>query len=71
MKTLNENYSRNINILKENMRRGMTSEQAYKVIDSWRHQFVKNNVFGKEEKDFINQALKSVEDKTHIGVKFM
>ena len=71
VKTLNENYSKNIDILKENINRGMTSSQAYQVIDSWREQFNRHNMYGKEEKKFINEALKVVENKTHIGVKFM
>lgn len=70
-RTLNENYTRNINILKENMKRGMSPSQATQVIDSWREQFVKYDKFGKEEKKFINDALKVVEEKTHLGVKFM
>lgn len=70
-KTLNENYSRNINILKENMKRGMSSSQALQVIDNWRSQFETHNMFGKEEKKFINDALKVVEGKTHVGVKYM
>lgn len=53
------------------MRRGMTPSQATQVIDNWRNQFVTHNMFGKEEKKFINEALKVVEDKTHLGVKFM
>lgn len=49
----------------------MSSQQAYQIIDSWRSQFEKHNAFGKDEKQFINNALKVVEDKTHLGVKFM
>lgn len=70
MRTLDENYSRNVNILKENMNRGLSSSDALRIIDSWRGQFEKNNMFGAEEKKFINNALKVVEDKTHINVKY-
>ena len=71
VQTLKDNYARNVDILKENMKRGMSAQQAYQVIDSWRNQFTKNNAFGADEKKFINDALKVVEDKTHLGVKFM
>lgn len=71
VKTLNENYQRNIDILEENLKRGMTASQALGVIDNWRSQFEKANMFGKAERDFINGALEKVEKKTHIGVKFM
>lgn len=68
MRTLNENYKRNIAILKENMRRGMTVSQATSVINSWRGQFVKNDLYGDEEKEFIDQALAVVGEYTHLTV---
>lgn len=71
MKVLKENYQKNINILEENLKRGMTSAQAYGVIDNWRSQFQRANKFGKDEQAFINKALEKVEEKTHIGIKFM
>lgn len=68
MKTLNDNYKRNVGILEENLKRGMSASQAYQVIDSWRSQFQKHNLYGEQEKRFINEALKKVESKTHIGI---
>lgn len=66
--TLPDNYKRNIKILRENIKRGMTPSQATRVIEAWRAQFVAHNLYGDAEKEFINQALEVVSKKTHLGV---
>lgn len=70
-KTLNQNYAKNVKILEENLNRGMSASQAIQVIDNWRQQFERHNMFGDEEKKFINSALDKVANKTHMTVKFM
>lgn len=66
--TLPDNYKRNIKILRENIKRGMTPSQAVQVIEAWRSQFVAHNLYGDAEKEFINQALEVVGEKTHLDV---
>jgi hypothetical protein len=53
MKTINANYQKNIDILKENLKRGMTSQQANSVIDNMEKQFTSANLYNSEEKLFI------------------
>lgn len=66
--TLPDNYKRNIKILRENIKRGMTPSQAIQVIEEWRSQFVAHNLYGDNEKAFINEALAVVGEKTHLTV---
>lgn len=68
MKTLEENYKRNVVIMRENLRRGMSVGQATSVINAMREQFVRANLYGEDEKDFINAMLAEVEAYTHIKV---
>lgn len=68
MKTLKHNYQANINILKENLKRGLEPSQAIKIINSWRAQFVSHNLYGESEKEFINQALAVVSEYTGLTV---
>ena len=53
MITLNANYQKNIDILKENLKRGMTSQQANSAIDNMEKQFINANLYNGEEKLFI------------------
>lgn len=69
MKALKHNYQANINILKENLKRGLEPSQAIKVIDSWRSQFVSHDLYGDDEREFINQALDAVSAYTGMTVK--
>lgn len=55
MKTLNKNYQRNIDILKENIKRGMTYGQVCAVINSMEEQFIQAGLYKEEEKQFINE----------------
>lgn len=50
MKTLKENYKRNVEIMRENLRRGMSVGQATSVINAMRKQFVRANLYGEDEK---------------------
>lgn len=68
MKTLKENYKRNLEIVKENMRRGMTASQVIKQADAWRSAFVRHNLYGEDEKAFINSVLALAEEETHLRV---
>lgn len=68
MKTLKENYKRNVEIMRENLRRGMSVGQATSVINAMRNQFVRANLYGEDEKEFINAMLAEVEAYTHIKV---
>lgn len=67
-KTLPENYQANLEILKENLRRGLEPCGAIKVINGWRNQFTSAGVYGEAEVSFINSALEIVEEYTHIKV---
>lgn len=69
--TLKDNYARNISILKENMRRGLPTDQAIHIINGWREQFIKHNLYGEEEREFINQALALTTPDTHITIMEM
>lgn len=55
MKTLKENYKKNVEILKENIKRGMGASQVKSVIDSMEGQFIKSNLYNEMEKDYINE----------------
>lgn len=71
MKALKENYKRNVEILQENLRRGMGVSQALQTINSWRKQFEAHNLYGEDEKAFINACLALLEPETHMTVKVM
>lgn len=68
MRALKDNYKRNVDILRENLRRGLTPSQAVKIVKSWREQFEKHGLYGEDEKAFINQALEEIENYTHLKV---
>lgn len=71
MKTLKDNYNRNVEIMRENLRRGMSAGQAVSVIRSWHNQFEKHGMLGEDEKAFLNECLALVEEQTHISVNIM
>ena len=54
-KAINENYQKNIDIMKENLKRGMSQEQTNQVIQSFERQLKNANLYNKEGKNFINQ----------------
>ncbi len=53
MKTLNENYEKNIAILEENIKRGMSYGEIITVIRNMEDEFKRAGLFGKEEKTFL------------------
>lgn len=67
-KALKQNYQANLDILEENIKRGLTASQAIKIIENWRTQFISHNIYGEDEKAFINKALELVEPTTHMTV---
>ena len=70
-KTLNHNYQANIAILRENLKRGLEPSKALDIIENWRKQFISHNLYGEQEKEFINKCLEEVEEYTHLGVVMM
>ena len=62
MVTLNDNYKKNIAILKENIKRGLTIEQAQKAIDGMKLQFINANLYDDEAKMFIEAMQDVVQD---------
>lgn len=59
MKTLNENFKRNLDIMGENLRRGLDMERANAVIDNMERQFLNANLYDKEAQEFI-QDMKAL-----------
>lgn len=58
MKTLNNNYQRNIDILKENLKRGLTEEQANNVVNGMESQFKQAGLYDEEAREYINAMRK-------------
>jgi len=58
-KTLNENYKKNIEVMTENLRRGLSLEQAKQVVKTFESQFKNADLYNENEKSFIRQ-LKAV-----------
>lgn len=71
MKALKNNYKRNVDIMRENLRRGMSAAQAISVIRAWHKQFQAADMLGQDEKDFLNECLALVESQTHITINIM
>jgi hypothetical protein len=63
MKTLKENYKKNVEILKENLKRGMGFEVAKRNIDNMERSFINAKVYDNDEKDFINEMRKVLIEK--------
>lgn len=68
MKALKANYQANINIMKENIKRGMTASQVIEVVKGWKSQFERAGLYGEDEREFLNACLELIEDKTHMQV---
>lgn len=69
--TLPQNYKRNIEILEENLKRGMSASQAISAINNWRRCFIKHDMLGENEKAFLNECLSLVEPQTHMTITMM
>jgi len=69
MKTLNYNYAKNLEILKENLKRGMRNEQVQGVINSQERQFINADQYNQEEKNYINEMRKAtIEFFTNLSI---
>ena len=72
MKTLPENYKKNVSILKENLKRGMSQEQANSAINSMEVQFINADKYNENEKDFLNEMRKvMIEHFTHLSINII
>lgn len=69
MKTENQNYKKNISILKENLKRGLTIDQAVSIINNMQDQFINAGLYNSNEKQYINdmRAL-LIDNAIHINV---
>ena len=67
MITLKENYQKNLEVLKENLERGMSLEMAQEVVSAHEKQFIKAGLYKKGERDYI-QAMQNVLNK-HFNIK--
>jgi len=67
MYTLKDNYKTNVSILQENLKRGMKLEQVQKVIENFKLQFTKANLYGEDEKQFI-KAMQETTAKHFTGI---
>lgn len=66
MKTLKQNYAKNIDILKENLKRGMSYEMSKQVIEGQKNAFINNNLFNDDEKNYIQTMVEIV--NKHFGI---
>jgi len=55
MKTLNENYAKNVEILRINLGRGMTQAQASAGINALQNKFLIAGLYDQDAEDFINE----------------
>lgn len=62
MVTLNDNYKKNIAILKENITRGLAIEEAREAIEGMKLQFINANLYDDEAKMFIEAMQDVVKD---------
>ena len=67
MYTLKDNYKKNINILKENLKRGITLTQVQQIIANFKSQFIKANLYNEEEKQFI-KAMQETTAQHFTGI---
>lgn len=65
MKTLKANYQRNVDILVENIKRGMSLDQVEYMINSHESQFKQHNLYGQDEKNYI-QELNRIKNNSFI-----
>jgi hypothetical protein len=72
VKTLPANYVKNINILKENLKRGATLEQCKKLADAHEQQFIAHNMYNENERDYINELRATyLSHFTHIDINIV
>jgi CII-binding regulator of phage lambda lysogenization HflD len=62
MRTLNANYTKNIQILKENLDRGLSAAQSANTIDNMERQFERAGLYDDEAQQFIATMRATVLD---------
>jgi len=60
--TLNNNYSKNIDILKENLKRGMSEQQANNAINNMQNSFLMARLYDESAQQFITTMRKIVKE---------
>jgi hypothetical protein len=53
MQTLKANYVKNVDIMRENLKRGMTAQQANNIVDRMQLQFNRAQLLGENEKAYL------------------
>lgn len=53
MRTLPDNYARNVEIMRKNIHRGLTEAQALQVVNRFEKQFKSAKLYGEAERAFI------------------
>lgn len=69
MRTLPENYAKNVKILREDLKRGLEPSTGIRAISMMRKQFIKVGLYGTTEVKFINALLEEIEQYTHIHIE--
>ena len=69
MVTLNDNYKKNIAILKENITRGLAIEEAQEAIEGMKLQFINANLYDDEAKMFIEVMQDVIKDNFTTTIK--
>ena len=67
MNTIKDNYAKNVNILKINLDRGLSLDQANDTIKHFKNTFKQNNLYGDDEVAFIDDMQQAV--NKHFGIK--
>ena len=70
--TLKDNYARNLEILRENIKRGMTLENAKNVINMQERQFIQAGLYNQAERDYIDaMRAEAITGLTHITINII
>lgn len=69
--TLPDNYSKNLEVMKINLSRGLDASFAYQAVKNMKQRFINANLYGEAEKQFINQMTEAIEAhiEKHTGIK--
>lgn len=63
MRTLKDNYQKNVDILKENIKRGMSKDQANIAINNMQNSFLMARLYDEDAQDFIKTMKNIVKDE--------
>lgn len=69
MRVLKENYAKNVEIAKENLKRGMNPSDLIRTANAFRKQLEDAGMMDEDGKEFINALLELVDDETHMVVR--